>query len=55
MGGHELHLLFALFALQKSGGYQLFQNPGAGGRSSQALALGIVRHIVLPGSLHCGE
>ena len=55
MGGHELNGFLALFALQKAGGNQLFQNPGAGGRSSQTLAFGIVRHIVLPGSLHCGK
>ena len=55
MGWHELHGFLALFALQKAGGNQLFQNPGAGGRGPQALALGILRHIVLPGSLHCGE
>ena len=48
-------MLFALFAFQEAGGHELFQNPGAGGRGSQALALGVLRHLVLPGSLHRGE
>ena len=52
MGGQELYLLFALFPFQKAGGHQLFQDTGAGGRGPQPLALGIVRHIVLPSSLH---
>ena len=52
MRGQELHGFLALFAFQKAGGHQLFQDTGAGGRGPQPLALGIVRHIVLPSSLH---
>ena len=50
--GHELHSFLTLFSLQKAGGHQLFQNPGAGGRGSQTFSLGILRHIFLPGSFH---
>ena len=55
MGRHELHGFLALFPFQKAGGYQLFQNPGTGGRGSQALTLRILRHIIFPGSFHRGK
>ena len=51
-GGHQLDRLFALFPFQKTGGGQLFQNPGAGGRRTQSLALGSIRHIFFTGVLH---
>ena len=43
---HELHGFLTLFALQKAGGHQLFQNPGACGGSAKPFALGIVRHFL---------
>ena len=55
MRRQELHSFLTLFAFQKAGRHQLFQNPGAGGRGPQPLAFSIVRHIVLPGSLHRGK
>ena len=43
---------FALFSFQKTSRHQLFQNTGTGGRGSQSFPLGILRHIIFPGSLH---
>ena len=50
-----VHPRLGIKTLDKAGGNQLFQNPCAGSRGPQALALGILRHILLPGSLHCRE
>ena len=52
MGRQKLHGFLALFPFQKAGGDQLFQNSGTGGWGPQPFALGILRHIVFPGSLH---
>ena len=55
VGRQKLHGFLVLFAFQKAGGHQLLQNPGAGGGGAQPFALGVLRHIVLPGSFHRGE
>ncbi|CAN4009500.1 V-type ATP synthase subunit F, partial [Dysosmobacter welbionis] len=40
------------FALHKPGRHQLLQDRRPGGRGAQALALGVLRHLLFPGSLH---
>ena len=40
------------FALHKPGRHQLLQDRRPGGRGAQPLALGVLRHLLFPGSLH---
>lgn len=48
LGGKKL----LAFAFHKSHLHQLFQNGSAGGRGSQTLALGVLRHILGPGPFY---
>ena len=49
----QAHRLFALFALHKAGGHQLFQNGRAGGRRPKPFAFSIFGHFFRTGGLHC--
>ena len=53
--GDEACDLFGLSSLHESGGNQLFQNPGAGGGSSNSFALCVAGHFRCSGVLHGGE
>ena len=54
-GGQQICDLFGLPALHKTGGHQLFNDTGTGRRGSDALALGIIWHILLARVLHRGQ
>ena len=55
MGRKKLNGFLVLFAFQKTGRYQLFQNTGTSGRCPQTFSLGVLRHILFSGSLHRGK
>ena len=55
MGRKKLNGFLILFAFQKTGRYQLFQNTGTGGRCPQTFSLGVLWHILFSGSLHRGQ
>ncbi len=55
LGGQEAGDLLCLFPLHQPGVHQLFQDGGAGGRSSNAAPFRIIGHILRPGALHAGE
>ena len=55
VGRQKLHGFLALFAFQKAGGHQLFQNPGTGGGGAQPFTFGILRHIFGTSGLHRGK
>ena len=54
-GGQQICDLLGLSALHKTGGHQLFNDTGTGRRGANALALGIIRHILLARVLHCSQ
>ena len=54
-GGQQICDLLGLPALHKTGGHQLFNDTGTGRRGANALALGIIGHILLARVFHCSQ